>query len=76
MRPQILRDTFAAAAIAALIFPAVAHGAVTVDSLIGEHMVVQRDRPLRVSGTAAAGEAVTATVAAAKAATKADANGR
>jgi sialate O-acetylesterase len=47
-----------------------------VDPLVGEHMVVQRDRPLRVAGTAAPGEAVTATIAAAKAATKADANGR
>src|SRR4051812_7718444 len=49
---------------------------VDVGPLVGEHMVVQRDRPLRVAGTAAPGEAVTATIAAAKAATKADANGR
>ena len=47
-----------------------------VDALIGDHMVVQRDRPLRLAGTAAPGEAVTATIAAAKATTKADAAGR
>ena len=49
---------------------------VKVDALIGDHMVVQRDRPLRLAGTAAPGEAVTATIAAAKATAKADAAGR
>ena len=56
--------------------PARSRAEVKVDPLVGEHMVVQRDRPVRVAGTAAPGEAVTATIAAAKAATKADANGR
>ena len=56
--------------------PAVARAEVKVDGWIGDHMVVQRDRPVRLGGTAAPGEAVTATVAAAKASTKADANGR
>jgi sialate O-acetylesterase len=54
----------------------VARAEVAVDPLIGEHMVVQRDRPVHVGGTATPGEAVTTTIAAAKAATKADANGR
>ena len=54
----------------------VARAEVKVDALVGDHMVVQRDRPVRLAGTAAPGEAVTATVAAAKASTKADASGR
>src|SRR5262245_32269937 len=62
--------------VAATICPTLARAEVKVDALIGDHMVVQRDRPLRLSGTAAPGEAVTATIAAAKASTKADANGR
>src|SRR5262252_6386708 len=49
---------------------------VKVDALIGDHMVIQRDRPVRLGGTAAPGEAVTATLAAGKATAKADAQGR
>jgi sialate O-acetylesterase len=49
---------------------------VKVDALIGDHMVVQRDRPVRLGGSAAPGEAVTATLAAGKATAKADARGR
>src|SRR5262252_5693925 len=66
--------------IGALVFANVGAGAaraeVKVDAIVGDHMVVQRDRPVRLAGTAAPGEAVTATVAAAKASTKADASGR
>jgi sialate O-acetylesterase len=76
MISKIARPTLAAAALAALAVPASARAEVQVDPLVGEHMVVQRDRPLRVAGTAAPGEGVTATIAAAKAATTADANGR
>jgi len=47
-----------------------------VDPLIGDHMVVQRDRPVKIGGTAAPGEAVTATLAAGKTTAKADAHGR
>ena len=67
-----------AVAVAAVgfILPARLMAEVKVDALIGDHMVVQRDRPLRLAGTAAPGEAVTATIAAAKATAKADAAGR
>jgi sialate O-acetylesterase len=76
MTDRIARRVLAAAAVFGVSPPALAHAEVSVDALIGAHMVVQRDRPMRVGGTAAPGEAVTATIAAAKAATKADANGR
>ena len=73
--PRIcLALSLAAAIVAAR--PGAARADVAVDPIVGEHMVVQRDRPLRVAGTAAPDEAVTATIAAAKAATQADANGR
>ena len=45
--------TFAAAAGMAL--GRQAHAEVKVDALIGDHMVVQRDRPVRLGGTAAPG---------------------
>src|SRR6187551_1185271 len=73
MAPRIVGYGLTAAALA-IAAPAAAE--VKVDAWIGDHMVVQRDRPVRLAGTAAPGEAVTATVAAAKASTKADANGR
>ena len=76
MKPPRLRWALTVAAGIAAASPTAARAEVNVGPLIGEHMVVQRDRPLRVAGTAAPGEAVTATIAAAKAATKADANGR
>ena len=74
MTSRIVRYALAGAALVAA--PADARAEVKVDAWIGDHMVVQRDRPVRLGGTAAPGEAVTATVAAAKASTKADANGR
>jgi sialate O-acetylesterase len=76
MLSRTVSFTLAAAAAGVFIRPAVATAEVNVDAPVGDHMVVQRDRPLRIGGTAAPGEGVTATVAAAKAATKADANGR
>jgi len=57
-------------------FAARAEAEVKVDALIGNHMVVQRDRPVKLSGSAAAGEEVHANLGAAKATAKADANGR
>ena len=72
--PRLFRALAALAAVVAV--PGVALAEVKVDALIGDHMVVQRDRPLRLGGTAEPGEAVTATIAAAKASTKADARGR
>jgi sialate O-acetylesterase len=67
-----------AVAVAAVAFgrPARLMADVKVDALIGDHMVVQRDRPLRLAGTAEPGEAVTATIAAAKATAKTDPAGR
>ena len=56
-----------AAAAVALFRPGAGQAEIKVDALIGDHMVVQRDRPLRLAGTGAPGEAVTATIAAAKA---------
>src|SRR5262245_55693664 len=63
-------------AAAAVAFPARGRAEVRVEPPIADHMVVQRDRPVRLAGTAAPGEAVTATLAAGKASTKADAKGR
>ena len=76
MLSRTVHFTLAAAATAVFIHPTGAAADVNVDAPVGDHMIVQRDRPLRIAGTAAPAEAVTATVAAAKAATKADANGR
>jgi sialate O-acetylesterase len=66
----------AVTAASVILQPARARAEVKVDALIGDHMVIQRDRPVRLGGTAAPGEAVTATLAAGKASTKADAHGR
>jgi sialate O-acetylesterase len=68
--------TVAAVAAATLLCPAVANAEVKVDPLIGEHMVVQRDRPVRIGGAAAPGEDVHVALGANKAGAKADANGR
>jgi sialate O-acetylesterase len=71
------RHLYRALTVAVIVFgPATVRAEVKVDALIGDHMIVQRDRPVRVAGTAAPGEGVTATLAAGKATTKADANGR
>jgi len=60
----------------AALAPGAARAEIKVDPLIGDHMVVQRDRPVKIGGTAAPGETVTATLAAGKASAKADAHGR
>jgi sialate O-acetylesterase len=62
---------------AAFTGPTTARAEVRVDALIGDHMVVQRDRPVRIAGDAAPGEEVRVTLGATKAAnTKGGANGR
>ena len=55
--------------------PPAAFAAVRVAALIGNHMMVQRDRPVRLWGTAAPGESVRAALAGGKAATQTDASG-
>jgi sialate O-acetylesterase len=75
MTTRLLAGLFAGAAIITGAAGA-ARAEVKVDALIGDHMVVQRDRPVRLGGTAAPGEPVTVTLAAGKATTKADARGR
>src|SRR5687768_3393022 len=64
---------------AALVLLAAAPAAradVALPALFGPHMVVQRDRPVRVWGTAAAGESVSVELAGARAEATADAAGR
>src|SRR5688572_12825692 len=53
-----------------------AHADVALPALFGSHMVVQRERPVRVWGTADAGESVAVELAGARAAATADASGR
>jgi len=52
--------------------PPAAFATVRVATLIGSHMMVQRNRPIRLWGTAAPGESVRATLAGGKAAKQAD----
>src|SRR5262245_1893435 len=63
-------------AAAVTIFPVLAQAEVKVDPLIGDHMVVQRERPVKLSGSAAPGETVHANMGQAKATAKADEKGR
>jgi sialate O-acetylesterase len=65
-----------ATAIAGVLVAASASAEVKVSALVGDHMVVQLGRPVRLSGTAAPGEAVRATLGPSQGATKADAGGR
>lgn len=58
-----------------LVLPPMASADVTLPSVIGSHMVLQRDKPLPIWGWAEPGEAVTVTLADGKAAAKADAQG-
>ena len=53
-----------------------AFATVRVAAPIGDHMIVQRGRPVRLWGTAAPGESVHAALAGGKAGTQADASGR
>ena len=62
-------------AVSALAAPSL-FGEVRSDRYYGDHMVVQRDAPLVVRGTAGSGEAITPTFAGATAATTADGKGR
>src|ERR1700690_1462590 len=55
--------------------PTAAFATVGVAALIGNHMMVQRDRPVRLWGTGAPGESVRAALAGGKAATQTDASG-
>jgi hypothetical protein len=52
-----------------------AFATVRVPALIGDHMMVQRGRPIRLWGTAAPGESVRAALAGGKTTTQADASG-
>jgi sialate O-acetylesterase len=67
------------AAISALLLhvltPDPAGAEVRVAALVGDHMVVQRGRPVRLWGTADAGEPVQAALADGRASTRADASG-
>src|SRR5690349_7184384 len=76
MTSRALRGALGATAAIGILHAVPARAEIKVDPLIGDHMVVQRDRPVKIGGTAAPGEAVTATLAAGKASTKADAHGR
>jgi sialate O-acetylesterase len=65
-------------AVALVLFasPPAALATVRVPALIGNHMMLQRGRPVRLWGTAAPGESIRATLAGGKAATRADAGGQ
>jgi sialate O-acetylesterase len=61
---------------AALALPAAAPAEVRLPSLVGSHMVLQRDVPARVWGWAAAGEAVRVSVGEASGGATAGTDGR
>ena len=65
----------AAAAVGLVATPSAAFATVRVAALIGDHMMVQRGRPVHLWGAAAPGESVRAALAGGKAATRADAGG-
>lgn len=58
-----------------LALPSVAHGNVTLPSVLGDHMVLQRDKPLPIWGWADAGEEITVQLGDKVAKTKADEQG-
>ncbi len=72
MRARILSSALAIS----LFLPAAAQAAPSFDPLYNDHAVLQRDKPLVVSGRADPGEAVTVTLAGATAAATAGADGR
>jgi sialate O-acetylesterase len=77
MRPDTAaRGLVLPAALVLLASAPTARADVALPALFGSHMVVQRDRPVRVWGTAEAGESVTVELAGARAAATADAAGR
>src|SRR6185503_175360 len=62
-------------AISSLACSTTAQAEVRVARILGSHMVVQRDRPIRIWGSADVGESVTVTLAEEKRTATADANG-
>ncbi|MET0552956.1 MAG: sialate O-acetylesterase [Vicinamibacteria bacterium] len=76
MRPHAAaRRTVLRAAFVLLALAPAARADVALPAPFGSHMVVQRDRPVRVWGTADAGESVTVEIAGARGAATADASG-
>jgi sialate O-acetylesterase len=73
MKRLVLSGVVAASLFASL--PACARADVTLPSVLGSHMVLQRDKPLPIWGWADAGEEVTVKLGAASKSTKADAKG-
>src|SRR5947209_19486498 len=69
------RSLLLACAAVALLAPARAHADVKVPSVFASHMVVQRDKPLVVWGTADKGESVTVSFGGKDATAKADDKG-
>src|SRR4051812_14262095 len=70
MRPSLLP---------ALLLPMLAvpaSAAPTLDPLLGDHAVLQRERPIAVTGTAAPGETLSVTLGGARATARAGADGR
>jgi sialate O-acetylesterase len=65
-----------AAALVLFASPPAALAAVRTAALIGNHMMVQRGRPVHLWGTATPGESIRATLVGGKAATRADAGGQ
>ncbi|MDZ4799844.1 MAG: sialate O-acetylesterase [Bryobacteraceae bacterium] len=63
-------------ALSAILALSICHADVKLPALIGDHMLLQRDMPVRVFGKASPGEAVTVEFRGQSAATKADALGR
>src|SRR4051812_19631132 len=76
MKRTITVSALIAALAAALLVARPARAELAVSALIGDHMVVQQGRPVRLVGSAAPGEAVRATLGPSGGATKADAAGR
>src|SRR3712207_6601950 len=58
-----------------LVLPARANAELALPKVLGDHMVLQRDRPVPVWGRAAAGEAVTVRFAGQRKDARADADG-
>lgn len=62
-------------AVALLALTSLASAAVTLDPMLGDHMVLQRDQPIVIRGTAAAGETVSVSLGTEQVQAKADAAG-
>jgi len=68
--------TITLAIVAAWLTPALAWAEVRVDGTFGSHMVLQREKPIPIKGSAKPGEEVTVEFAGQKKAAKADGNGK